>query len=611
MGNEERIRELEQQIKQWNEEYWGGHPTVSDPDYDTAIRELSRRDPGNPLLEHIGSVPVPSEEKVVHKVPMLSLDKAYTLEDLEKFVTRVSREPAEEFSVSPKYDGISADWNGHILSTRGDGTIGENISDKAGLIGVMLEDPDGPCTAYKIVPLTSVKYPIRGELIILNSTFQEYLDRGGTYKNSRNAVAGIVGAKWSKEWENSILEKGLRLTLIPHTEIEVYHKGGDFVENFDIIKDAILKDTDFPVDGIVVRLRDSEYAESLGHTAHHPKGAIAFKFANQKVMTVLKDVQWQPGATKITPVAILDPVAISGVTISRATLHNMENIIKRDLQIGDSVVVERAGEVIPYISESFPGTTRTPIRITHCPSCGSPVETRGPDVICSNSMCPTKRHRQIIQGITVLGIDYMKDAVVEALISKKKISTIADIFTLTKDSFIEAGVGQKMADKILLNIEKAKTTKDYLVLAACCIPGIGVGIAKEVCRKIPLGSLTALSEEDLFSEVPSIGPGRSFALVHWLKENYSLFTRMLTTLLWKEEQEDSAKTAVVFTGSMPKTREYYKRRAEEAGYSVEDSVTKNTGILVVPSADHRSSKVQKAEKYRTVVMTLDDFLGRL
>ena len=108
-----------------------------------------------------------------------------------------------------------------------------------------------------------------------------------------------------------------------------------------------------------------------------------------------------------------------------------------------------------------------------------------------------------------------------------------------------------------------------------------------------------------------MGPERSRAVVQWLKENYSLFNRMLSTLMWKEEQEDSAKTVVVFTGAMPKPREYYKRLAEEAGYSVEDSVTKNTGILVVPSADHRSSKVQKAEKYRTVVMTLDDFLGRL
>ena len=360
--------ELEKLIEHHNRQYWElGEPEIPDTRYDELLRALRRIDPGNTLLSRVYAPRVAGSGKVRHTVPMLSLDKAYSLEEVLEWGKKFARTPEEPLLVEPKYDGISANFDGRVLSTRGDGEIGEDVSDKLPLIELEAPGYTGP-----------VDRPARGELVIRDDDFANLYSHirrkgGGTYKNSRNAVAGIMGLKEIAE----MVAQGAKITLVDYNMISYRVKLSELEAKWPELL-AELEALPYPQDGVVLKLADHDYEASLGNTAHHPRGQIAFKFTNIRRTTKLLGVEWSFGKNCLTPVALLEPVEISGTTIKRATLHNVQNILELGIEIGDTVTVERAGDVIPYIVASEPGETRRSALIDHCPCCHTKLVRRGP-----------------------------------------------------------------------------------------------------------------------------------------------------------------------------------------------------------------------------------------
>ena len=279
---------------------------------------------------------------------MLSLNKAYSIEEVMEWARKNCREN-ETLLIQPKYDGISANYDGSVLATRGDGENGENISGKLPLIELETSGYTG-----------FLDRPVRGEIVIRDDDFENLYSHitkkgGGHYKNSRNAVAGIMGLKDISD----MLRQGAKLTLVDYNMICYRVPVNDLEKKWPGIV-AEIENLLYPMDGIVVKIADEEYSESLGNTAHHPRGQIAFKFVGIRRQSKLLDVKWSFGKNCLTPVAEIEPVDIGGITIKHATLHNIQNIIDRGIQIGDTITVERAGDVIPYIVDSTPGDDRKP-----------------------------------------------------------------------------------------------------------------------------------------------------------------------------------------------------------------------------------------------------------
>jgi len=338
--NKHTEEELIALIEKHNTLYWkNGTPEISDTEYDILLRKLEAINPDHPILQKVHTPAVVTSGKVKHKTPMLSLDKAYSLEELLTWAAKYARNDNEQFLIQPKYDGISANFADGVLATRGDGELGENISDKIELIELETEGYKGP-----------LDRPIRGEIIIRNDDFKNLYSKikrkdGKHYKNSRNAVAGIMGLKDITQ----MVQQNAKLTLIDYDMVSYSVKFANFAEKWTDILQKI-KSLPYPMDGLVIKLADKEYGDSLGMTAHHPRSQIAFKFSGVRKETKLLDVEWSFGKNCLTPVALLEPVEIGGVTIKHATLHNIQNIIDRDVHIGDTVTVERAGDVIPELN---------------------------------------------------------------------------------------------------------------------------------------------------------------------------------------------------------------------------------------------------------------------
>ena len=350
-------KEIASIIERHNKLYWEkGEPEISDVEFDSYVRALEKINPGNPVLEKIYSPDVASTGKVKHDKPMLSLDKAYSFEELLTWAKKYARSEEELFTIQPKYDGISANFANGVLATRGDGLEGENITDKLPLIELETKGYRGP-----------LNRSARGEIIIRDDDFKTIYAKirkkdGKPYKNSRNAVAGIMGLKEIDDMRR----QGAKLTLLDYQFVSYEVKLSEMSAKWPEVLAEIEK-LPYPMDGIVIKLADEEYSESLGNTAHHPRGQIAFKFSGIRKKSRILNVEWSFGKNCLTPIAEIEPVEIGGITIKHATLHNVKNIIDRDLQIGDTATVERAGDVIPYIVESEKGEFRKSCIIRNCP----------------------------------------------------------------------------------------------------------------------------------------------------------------------------------------------------------------------------------------------------
>lgn len=593
--------ELAALIEENDKLYWElGEPRISDEEYDLLVRGLSKLAPDHPLLSKVSAPSVAASGKVRHKEPMLSLDKAYSLEELMTWGAKFARTPEEPLLVQPKYDGISAIFADGVLATRGDGEIGENISDKISLIELEAKGYTGP-----------LDRPARGEIVIRNDDFKNIYSKitrkdGNHYKNPRNAVAGIMGLKDIDE----MVRQGAKLTLVDYDLVSFSSKFAEFEEKWPEFVEKI-ENLPYPMDGIVVKLADEAYATSLGSTAHHPRGAIAFKFSGVRKETKLLDVEWSFGKNCLTPVASLDPVDIGGVTIKRASLHNIQNIIDRDIRIGDEVVVERAGDVIPHIVDSKPGEERRSCMITECPSCASPLVRVGPEISCENPKCPETLVRRLLASIRSIGIDRLGEPNVRRMMETLNVETLKDIFELSVDDILKLeGFKDKSASNLYHEIQSARMVSDFQVVAALNIRGIGPNVAKSILEHHTLEELRNLSIEEL-SAIDGVGPERAEALFSELRGQSDFLDELLGVVEVTQTKGSGTSSAptVCFTGKMPEKRSFYANLAETRGFVPTDSVTSSLSLLVANDPSAGGGKLAKAAKLGVRIVALDDWLN--
>ena len=594
--------ELVELLEYHNRLYWEKNaPEISDARYDEIVRALQKIDPGNPLLSQIFTPSVAGNGKVRHTTPMLSLDKAYSLEALLEWAAKFARTKDEMLFVEPKYDGISASFDGRVLATRGDGEFGEDISDKIPLIELEAPGYTGP-----------LNRPARGELLIREDDFRTLYASirkkdGSTYKNTRNAVAGIMGLKDI----SSMLAQHAKITLADYALWRRKIPLAELESKWEALKEELAA-LPYPQDGIVLKFADEKFRTSLGSTAHHPRGEIAYKFTNIKRNTVLLDVEWSSGKNCLTPVAVFEPIDISGTTITRATLHNAENVISLGVMIGDEITVERAGDVIPHIIASSPGIFRRDPMISSCPRCGTPVVRRGPDLVCPNLDCPGTVLQQLAAAVKCFGIDNLGEATLQKLIDRGLIRHMRNLFDLTvSDLLTVEGFARKSAANLISELEKAKTVNDYQLLAALNIPGIGLNIARQLLTEHTISDLRTMSIEEL-SECPGIGPERAAAIRNELNIQSSYLDELLSavTPLHAEKHDRTAKT-ICFTGKMPEKRSFYEKLAESHGYTPVSDVSKDLDLLVAADPAATGGKLDKAGKYGVKTVSLEEFLADL
>lgn len=591
--------QLAELIAGYDRQYWElNAPEISDQEYDKLVEALRKLDPGHPLVNRINAVTVESSGKVRHAEPMLSLDKAYSLEEIIAWAKKYARSPEEKLLIEPKYDGISASFDGKILSTRGDGETGENISDKLPLLE--LEAPGFTGKPDR---------PARGEIVIRADDFINIYSHiskkgGGTYKNPRNAVAGIMGLKDISE----MLIQGAKLTLVDYNLISIPATLAELPSRWESLKAELAK-LPYPMDGIVIKIADSGYRRSLGATSHHPRGEIAYKFTNASSVTTLTGVEWSFGKNCLTPVALLEPVDLSGITIKRASLHNAQNLEDMQIMIGDTVTVERAGDVIPYIVSSTPGLFRSSPWITVCPSCGTALVRRGPELCCPAPECPETLLCNLLASVRSFGIERLGEPTLRKIMEKFHIRHLHELLTLTVSDLLQIdGFQQRSARNLADELARRRNTTATNIIAALNIPNVGMNIAAQLLENHSLDELRSLGH-DALAAIPGIGPERAAAITASFEQNREELDKLLNTVTLQTGTASAPDALTVcFTGKMPEKRSFYENLARNAGMRPVDTVSSTLDILVTADLDSGSSKIKNARKFGIRTITPDEFL---
>jgi DNA ligase (NAD+) len=590
--------ELAEIIAYHNRCYWEeGAAKISDERYDEFMRQLEKLNPEHALVNAVNAPQVESSGKVTHSAPMLSLNKAYSLDEVITWATKYIRSNDELFIIQPKYDGISANYTAGILATRGDGFTGENISDKLPLIELESKNYRG-----------AVDREVRGEIVIRNDDFTTLYANitrkgGGKYKNSRNAVAGIMGLKDISHMR----QQKAKLTLVDYEMISYKVTYAELRARWPLIIEEI-EQLPYPMDGIVIKLSDSDYAASLGNTAHHPRGQIAFKFSGIRRESTLLNVEWSFGKNCLTPVAEIKPVEIGGVTIRHATLHNAQNIIDKALCIGDQVVIERAGDVIPYIISSSPGTERRNAMITHCPCCEHELIRNGPELSCNNPACFETLVQRLTAAVKSIGIERLGEPNIRRMMQTLQINNLKDIFNLTRDEILSLdGFKAKSADNLLKEINNARNVADFQLLAALNIPSVGKNIAKLLLTEYTLDELKSLSVEQL-AEINGIGPERAEAINRELIAQADFLTELCNCVNLKQTKGDISKPTICFTGKMPEKRSFYEKMARQVGFEPVATVNKDLALLIASNPAAGGGKLTKATKAGVKIVDLNTWL---
>jgi DNA ligase (NAD+) len=597
----ERIEWLEKEIGKHDESYWGNtSPEISDIHYDNLTRELTKLDPTNPLLTKVHTPISTKGLKVQHKIPMRSLAKVYTIEELLKWCNKVARNQEELFKIEIKYDGCSADFTNGVLATRGDGKIGEDITDKIPLIKI------------------NGTGDIRGEIVFRKSMFEKFKHAlkkkdGSEYSNGRNACAGILN-KDDLIVKNKILElvpfnmetTNISLKKIPEMNFQEYIKQ--------------VQELDFPADGLVISLADKEYGNALGFTSHHPKGKIALKFANDTAETKLLGVTWSCGKEVITPIGNVEPVEIGGVTVSNVSLHNWDFIAEHSIHIGDTLTIERAGDVIPHVIscawEEEVDKEPKAIEIDECPECGSLVKYKKPNIYCTNDNCKGKKVNKLYDAITRIGIDRIGKPTIKNMVNILEVDNLIDILQLTKESLLRLPkFGDKKASNTLNEIHKVNNdgVYEWQVLAAINIPGIGRTLSKTLCKEFGLNALMDLclrpNGKNKLMALEGIEEKRATDIVNGVKGNihYLSCLRDILYLKFDRVDEEFDLPTVCLTGKFPEQKSYYYEKLK-GRYEIVKSVTKSLDILVVADPLSKSSKCKKAKKLGIKIESVEEIL---
>jgi len=665
---EKKIEALRDQIRHHEYRYFVlDDPEISDAEFDQLMNQLKKLEAEHPALitpdsptQRVGGKPREGVVKTAHSSPMLSLDNTYNVDDLRNWERRVhelSGRKDIDYVCELKLDGMSLALlyeNGRLVRgiTRGDGTVGEDVTLNVRTVrSVPLSIPKEKLRVAGI----PADFEVRGEMLMPIAAFrkmnQQREEKGlSLFANPRNATAGTVrqlepsivaqrhldffayillrdGRTFiDRQWEtlNALNAAGFKVN--PSRKLaKSFDEVWAFIEQEEVKREKL----PYEIDGIVVKVDRTALQEELGFTGKAPRWAIAYKYAARAGITQIEGVLWQVGRTgKLTPVAMLKPVPIGGTTVSRATLHNPDEIERLGVKVDDWVEVERGGDVIPKVTrvvddKDHPRGHKL-IRVPEkCPVCGTKVvRTEGEvDYFCVNANCPAKLRETILHFASrgVMNIDGMGEALVNQLTDRGLVKNVADIYKLTEDDLLSLErMGEKSAQNVLREIEASKKLPLERVIYGLGIRFVGERTAQFLAEH--LGSMDALmnaSEEEL-QQVNEVGPRIAQSIVEFFQEprNRELLERLRKAGLTfagtkKERGTQLAGKTFVLTGTLNLPRDQVKKTIEDAGGRVSGSVSKKTDY-VVAGAD-AGSKLDKAKELGISVIgekDLDDLLGR-
>lgn len=661
---EKRFNELRNIIRFHNERYYrDAEPEIADREYDRLKEELKDLETANPILlasnsptEEIGDDRLEAFQVYRHRDPMQSLDNTYSFEELEEFEKKLRRALGDselEFLIEPKIDGVAVSLtyeNGQFVRavTRGNGTEGDDITANFKLI----EDFPNQLTE----PFPDV-LEVRGEIYMTLEEFerinaQRTKEELPLFANPRNLAAGTI-----KMLDRSEVKKR-RLTWVSHgrgfctpnpfTTLSAFF---DALKawNFPLIEDHWLEngiqasieaiksldskrhDYRYPTDGAVVKLNLLQLQEELGSTSKAPRWAIAYKFEAEQATTQLKDIIIQVGRTgTLSPVAILEPVQLAGTTVSRATLHNSDEISRKDIRIGDFVKVEKAGEIIPAIVEVVlqlrPENTSPYTFPESCPSCGTAVMRIEGEAAykCPNSLAcapQIKRRIQFFASRQCMDIDGLGEAVVDQLVEKKLIRAPHDLYSLNTDDLLTLEkFGEKSVANLLNALEKSKSVELWRLIHGLGIPHVGSSASKLLSQAfLGLGRIKRATPEELI-EIEGIGEIVAHSITSFFSEPNNqiivdgLINAGLRVMEDAPEQSETnpaitSKTFVI-TGTLPTLkRNDAKALIEKAGGKVSGSVSKKTHFLL--AGESAGSKLEKAVTLGIPILSEQDLLNLL
>ena len=635
------------------------NPTITDQEYDKYLRELIEIETSQPNwvredspTQHAGGKIIEGFEKVNHQIPMMSISDVFSESEIIAFDERIRKEGFHpEYVCELKIDGLSVSLlyeKGRLVraATRGDGTIGEDITHNAKTI--------------KVIPLKlkeEIDIEVRGEIFMNKKTLEklnEERKKNGQplLQNCRNAAAGSIRQLDSKiaasrKLDNFIyhLPNPLDYGIHTHYEALEYMKSLGFKVNpnnrlvkniHEVIEYIEEKGNErdslpYDIDGIVIKVNNIDDQQRLGTTAKYPKWCTAYKFPAKEVLTKLTDIIFTVGRTgQITPNAVLEPVIVAGSTISRATLHNEDYVKEKDLKIGDIVSIRKAGEIIPEVvevkKERRTGNEKDFEMITNCPMCNTPlIKKEGQvDYYCPNNKCPARSVESLIHFVSrdAMNIDGLGDRIMEDFYNFHFIATIPDIYSLKnheKDLTRLEGYGDKSVTNLLNAIEESKNNSLEKLIFGLGIPHVGAKTAKLLAQKYKtLQKLMSATEEEL-TMIPDIGGIIAKSVVNYFQDehHHAMVEELIdlglnTTYLGQEiiENEEFAGKSFVLTGSLTIfTRDEAKEKIESLGGKTVDSVSKKTSVVIV--GEKPGSKYDKALQLGIPIWTEEEFKEKL
>lgn len=654
-----RLEKLRDEIRRHEYLYYGlDAPEISDADFDLLMRDLKSLEAEHPELitadsptQRVGGKPKEGFPKVAHSRPMLSLDNVNSEAELRDWDRRVRELAGEGATIAYvcefKLDGLSmalhyrsgANDSAHLARgiTRGDGAIGEDVT---GNVRTIRSVPLSIAHAKLHKAGLPSSFEVRGEVVMPQSAFlrmnEEREAQGlSPAANPRNAAAGTIRTlepnivaqrrldfyayfALTETGENLFAEQSDALEALaaagfrvnPHREaVKTFDKLMDFINRAESQRETL----GYEIDGVVIKLDSAELQRRLGYTGRAPRWAVAYKFTARAGITRVEDIRVQVGRTgKLTPVAVLTPVSIGGTTVSRATLHNADEIERLGLLVGDWVKVERGGDVIPKVVEvvegkDYPRGTKKFHFPTHCPDCGSEiVRAEGEvDYRCVNVDCPARLRESLLHfsARSVMNIEGLGEAVVTQLLDRGMVKSIADLYSLTENQLLSLErIGKKSAETLLDEIEKSKRNPLNRVLFGLGIRFIGERTAQLLAEEFgSMDALMAASAEEL-ERVNEVGPRVAQAIREFFDEgkNRDLIERLRSaglTFTAEKRRKSSQLEGLTFvlTGTLPNlTREDAKAKIEAAGGRVSGSVSKKTHYVV--AGDDAGSKLDKARE---------------
>ena len=652
---QEEILSLTRELEHHNYLYYVcDAPEIPDFEYDRMLRRLEELESEYPQFrlassptQRVGGIALDQFESVRHEVPLESLQDVFSFEELEDFDARVRSFRKTDYTVEPKVDGLSVALeylDGVFVrgATRGDGLVGEDVTENLKTV--------------RSIPLHLNHAPkrliVRGEVFMPKQVFHALNDarqeRGETlFANPRNAAAGSLrqldpkiaasrrldirvfnlqlaeGVSFSRHSETLDFLRELHFPVIPYDLVSDIH----FAEEKIISLNENRESLSFDIDGAVLKVDDLSQRVEMGSTAKFPRWAAAYKYPPEIKPTVVRDIVVQVGRTGVlTPKAVVEPVRLAGTTVTNATLHNQDFITEKDIRIGDTVLIRKAGEIIPEILEVVPEkrpVDSVPFRLPdRCPVCGAPVERDedGAAVRCTGAECPA----QLIRNLThfasrdAMDIEGLGPAVIELLVSEKCIASAADLYCLDFDKVSSLrGLGKTSAENLRNAIEKSKENDLYRLIYAFGIRQVGVKAAKVLASEFQTLDQLMDADRDTLCQIRDIGEITAESIVRWFSAEQSrhLIGRLRESglnfrCLSEVTDRRFAGLTFVLTGALSLfTREEATEKIESFGGKAASSVSKKTSFVV--AGENAGSKLRKAQELGIPVLSEAEFLERI